>query len=89
MDACESVPVRRRDLRTLTQVDLAVLYPDIKFDYSYMDRLEREDLWFIDILTNEFLKGHLNKAILTEDPNEKKKIKVHDWDYDDKNGRDT
>ena len=49
IDFLESVPVMRNTLLEFTD-SITKQNPLITFDYSIINELERENLWFIDIL---------------------------------------
>ena len=75
----DSIPVPREDLKQFTDI-LQHEHPGLHFDYYLMDKLERTNLWYLEILTDKVFKQRLLQEILEpgcrDSTDEKKTLEV-------------
>lgn len=63
LDNSDAIPVLRDTLEAFTE-ELEEENPGMQFDFSQMNQLPRQNLWFIDILQNDELAFNLLSQIL-------------------------
>ena len=63
INCLDCIPIMRKDLIQFTD-DLEKTNPGIKFDYSEMNKLEKTNLWFVEIMQNNQFKDWLFQQLL-------------------------
>ena len=62
MDSGDSIPTTRYELIKFTE-EIEKEYPGFKFDWNIINKMNTENLWFLEILSNQKVGKYLQDLI--------------------------